>query len=233
MRGRCLRKMAYAASAMISGLRHLRSSSASPTANSIAAVAMPTRGHKALNAMLRFEIPPPCRARSSTLHIWKWCRRHALRTSADPGLIGGERVSTCALGERRRWGIAARAVAKLPRALTSSIRSHRFILGLLDRGSRDGRGVVDHDIDPAEPLRRPGDRRSHGCVVAHVDDQRQRLPARRLDLGSGGVDRTGEMPVAPPRSSPRSRHWRQSRAARSPIASPIPRLPPVMNNVRP
>jgi hypothetical protein len=60
------------------------------------------------------------------------------------------------------------------------------------RGEVDRRGIVDHDVDPAEPV----DALAHGALNvllgADVADHRQRLPARGFDLRRGGVDRALE-----------------------------------------
>ena len=58
------------------------------------------------------------------------------------------------------------------------------------------RRVVDAHVDPAEPLDRLGSTAATTCVlVADVADDRQRLPARRLDLLGRGVDRALELGV--------------------------------------
>ena len=55
--------------------------------------------------------------------------------------------------------------------------------------------VVDADVDAAEALGRLRDGVRDGVGVAHVADDRQRLPAGRLDLLGGGVDRAGQLRV--------------------------------------
>ena len=72
----------------------------------------------------------------------------------------------------------------------------------------------------------------HRALVAHVDDERQRLAAGLLDLLGRRVDRAFELGMrlsvlaAMAMLAP-------SRAARSAIASPMPREAPVMNSVLP
>ena len=65
-------------------------------------------------------------------------------------------------------------------------------VGRLRVGQRDRAGIVDHDIDAAELKRRLIQRTAHRRLVAHIDDERQRLPASLLDLGGGGEDRAGK-----------------------------------------
>ena len=100
-------------------------------------------------------------------------------------------------------------------------------------GQVDGRGVVDQHVDAAEALDRglspPPDLR----LVTHVHGHRQRLAAGAPrsrpprcescpgSLGCGASVLPVTTTLAP------------SAAARSPMASPIPRLAPVMKTVRP
>ena len=53
----------------------------------------------------------------------------------------------------------------------------------------DRAGIIDHDVDAAEFLRRLVERISHDSFVAHIDHQRQRLAAGALDLIGRGIDR--------------------------------------------
>ena len=68
-------------------------------------------------------------------------------------------------------------------------------LGRLAVGQRDRAGVIDDDVDAAEMLRRLIERAAHARLVAHIDDERQRSAARRLDLSGGGVDRAGQLGI--------------------------------------
>ena len=66
-------------------------------------------------------------------------------------------------------------------------------VGIHDRRSLDGAGVVDHDIELAE--RRYGlvDRVFHLRLVANIDHQWQRLAAGLGDLVGGGKDGAGQL----------------------------------------
>jgi hypothetical protein len=104
---------------------------------------------------------------------------------------------------------------------------HEVVLlrGELERaGQVDHRRVVDDDVDAAELALGLQHRLGDVVVVAHVADDRQRA-AGRLDLGRGlctvpssfgcGVSVLAMSAMFAP-----------SRAARSAIARPMPRLPP-------
>jgi hypothetical protein len=73
---------------------------------------------------------------------------------------------------------------------------------------------------------------SNRGLVAHVDEARQGLAARLLDLFGGGVDGAGELGVRLGGLGG-DHHVGPSRAARSAMARPMPRLAPVMNRVLP
>src|SRR5688572_14329350 len=108
---------------MIAGFRHLFSCSASPTANSIADVAMPTRGHSELKAI-------PSERNSAAIPqviidvayldtVSATWRAHHL----SPSTRGGDMLRTCGLPDRRRKGLAALVTKTAPRALMSIMRS--------------------------------------------------------------------------------------------------------------
>ena len=60
-------------------------------------------------------------------------------------------------------------------------------------GQADGGGVVDKNINPAEGPGRLGHCRLDQLLLAHIDDKRQGLAARRLDLLRRGVDGAGQL----------------------------------------
>jgi hypothetical protein len=99
-------------------------------------------------------------------------------------------------------------------------------------GEADGAGVVDQDVDAAEGLDGLRDRGEHLVLLADVDHQRERLAAGGLDLraaewivpgsfGCGSLVLAAMTMLAP------------SRAARRPMARPMPRLAPEMKRVLP
>jgi hypothetical protein len=65
-------------------------------------------------------------------------------------------------------------------------------VGVHDRRSLDRARIVDHDVDAAEGRDGPLDRAFHLRLVAHVDHERQRMPASLGDFVSGGEDRAGQ-----------------------------------------
>jgi hypothetical protein len=65
----------------------------------------------------------------------------------------------------------------------------------LGAGQVDGRGVVDAHVDPAEHLGGLRDRAHDLGLVADVADDRQRAPARRLDLLGSRVHRPVQLGV--------------------------------------
>jgi hypothetical protein len=65
----------------------------------------------------------------------------------------------------------------------------------LGAGQVDRARVVHAHVDAAEPLDRVGDGRRHRVLVADVADDRERRPARLLDLRRGGEHRAREARV--------------------------------------
>ena len=123
--------------------------------------------------------------------------------------------------------------SSVPRVLMPSIRSRRFAVVSSIVLERQRAGVVDADVDAAERLHR---RRRRPARSAPRSGCRRRAPARarRLpptsaaalltvpsSLGCGWSVLATIATLAP------------SRAARSAIARPMPRLAPVMNSVLP
>ena len=76
-------------------------------------------------------------------------------------------------------------------------------VGLRRRREADGAGVVDDDVDAAEGLDRPLDGLLDDLLVAHVDDERQRLAAGLFDFLRRRVD------GAPAASGAARRSWRR------------------------
>src|ERR1019366_1830331 len=119
-------KIAYAASAMIAGLR-LALKIAAGKFTSIAAVAIVVRGHNELTAM-------PCSTSSAdmpSVHMLMpyldmvyavWFLNHFASM-----LSGGERLRIWGLPAFIRCGMHACEHANVPRTLTPNIRSKRFI----------------------------------------------------------------------------------------------------------
>ena len=73
---------------------------------------------------------------------------------------------------------------------------HEIVAAHVGRGDRrelNGAGIVDHDVDAAEARGRLLDRRLHRRFLAHVDGERQGVPAGLFDLGGGGVDGAFEL----------------------------------------
>jgi hypothetical protein len=65
-------------------------------------------------------------------------------------------------------------------------------VGRQGRGRRHGAGVVDQDVDAAEPGRGRRHRGQHRFLGADVADQGQGLAAGRLQLRSGGEHGPGQ-----------------------------------------
>ena len=60
-------------------------------------------------------------------------------------------------------------------------------------GQRNGRGIVDADVDAAELANRVRDGLLHLRLVADIAGERQRAAARFLDLGGRRMDRAFEL----------------------------------------
>src|SRR5262249_35223130 len=99
-------------------------------------------------------------------------------------------------------------------------------------GQADRARIVDQDIDAAERLDRTGDRAGDLILEANIAGQGQRLSPGRLDLLRSRKDGARKLRMRLRRLG-RDRDIGPSRAARSPMASPMPRLAPVMKSVLP
>ena len=120
---------------------------------------------------------------------------------------------------------------KVPRVLILMHQVEAAHVGVGDRRALDRAGIVDHDIDAAEGRDRLLDRGLHLRLVAHVDHQRQGLAAGLGDLLGGGEDRARQLRDAASSVLAAIAMLAPSRAARSAIASPMPREAPVMKSV--
>ena len=102
----------------------------------------------------------------------------------------------------------------------------------VDPAQIDGAGVVDEDVDPAKAGDGLTDRRLHLILEANVTGDGERLSARRFDLGCGGVDRARNSRISVMLFAATTT-FAPSRAARIAMASPTPRLAPVMKSAFP
>ena len=97
---------------------------------------------------------------------------------------------------------------------------HRHVLGL---GQVDGRGVVDHHVDAAEALVRLGDGGGHVLVVAHVPHDGQRIARRRRRSPRAAVNTVPARFAWAVAVLAMMATLAPSAAARSAMASPMPR----------
>ena len=224
--------MACAASATISGVRLPAMPSAPPTMFCTAAVAINVRGHRQLAAM------PASRWDSATPSVsiviaylltvygaWSRSQRRSMFSGGDSvrhvRVRAGAEVGQCGAGQQER---AARV----------DVEHQVIALGrqLADVLQRDRRCVVDDDVDGTEAAHGGLDGAGDRLVVADVAEQRQGWPPA-ASISSAAVW------IVPGRRGSGvsvfaiSATFAPSRAARTAIASPIPRLPPDMRMVRP
>ena len=66
-------------------------------------------------------------------------------------------------------------------------------VGVGDGGARHRACIVDHDVEAAEARDRGIDGGLHLRLIAHIDNERQRLTACLRDLLRGGEDGAGEL----------------------------------------
>ena len=163
-----------------------------PTMFWIAAVAMVVRGHR------QFAATPSSRYCSATprvsmvmpnlLIVYGACAASQRRS----GSSGGERVSTCGfcrleqVRQRGRGEHESAAHVDVHHQVEALDRQVADVVQV-DRG-----GVVQHQVDAAEPLDRALDRSGDLRLVADVADDRQYLATSLLDFLGGGVDRAGQ-----------------------------------------
>ena len=85
--------------------------------------------------------------------------------------------------------MSARVQRKTPRRLVLTTRSQSSIDEILDERLGEDAGVVDEDIDPAEPGKRRLRHRPHALLVAHIGLDEQGFAAVLADAGEdlGGM----------------------------------------------
>ena len=123
-------------------------------------------------------------------------------------------------------------VMKVPRALIWCMRSKRFISVACELVSEMALALLTTMSRPPKGLGRLLESGAHLGLVADVDGQGQRLSAGLLDLLRRGIDRAGQLRIGSAVLAAMA-ILAPSRAAASPIASPMPREAPVMKRVLP
>ena len=153
-------------------------------------------------------------------------------------LSGGDSVRMCGLRPGRRGRLEVRQARLRAQERAAHVDAEHQVEALHRRRQRAGQAdrarVVDEDVDAAErvrPLRRPprAPRPRRGCRRRSAAPVPPRLPRSRAaavwivpgSFGCGSTVFAAIATLAP------------SRAARSAIARPMPREPPVMNSVLP
>ena len=117
----------------------------------------------------------------------------------------------------------------VPRVLMHQVEPAH--VGIDDRRSLDRARIVDHDVDAAEGRDGPLDRAFDLGLVAHIDNERERMSAGLGDFVRGGEDRAGQFRM---RLVGLGRDGDVGAVARGAQRNckPMPRDAPVMNNVR-
>ena len=205
---------------MISGLRHRASRSRAGRSSRPRRSRSTVRGHSALTAM-------PSRAEllghAEHAHAHAELRHRVGDVRREPPRLHVERrreVEDVRVAPRAasRCGRHACEQQNVPRVLTPSIRSKRFI-GVCERaGQADRARVVDEDVDAAERLDGAASTAAATCSSSRMSQrERQRLAAGLLDLRRPPCRSCRAASGAARRSSPRSRRSRRRarRAARS------------------
>ena len=134
-----------------------------------------------------------CRAQYPGVLIWRgdWAaaetelgRAATDLASTKPAMVG---QALARLGDLRlRQGRREEAAERFDRSGTSAP-------AVAGRGAADGGRVVPQEVVPAERLGRPGHGLRDRRLVAHGEPDRERLAARRLDLGGDAVDGAREL----------------------------------------
>src|SRR5580704_8249195 len=223
---------AYAASEYSSGRRARAIAASPPSRFCTAAVAISVRGHSALDAM-------PSSANSAAnpsahMVIPYLAMVYPMCGPSHRGsrLTGGDRVRMCGFADRFRCGMQARLTTNVPRVLIDCIRSYRLTSSASVPDRLIAEALLTHTSIPPN--------RSTANATAPCTWASSRMspttgsalpPAASIcsaavytvpsSFGCGSAVLAISATLAP------------SRAARSAIARPMPRLPPEMNNVLP
>src|SRR5699024_6174392 len=220
-----------AASAMISGLRAARMPSSPPTTFCTAAVAMRVCGHRQLAAV------PSCRCCSAKpcvsivipylLSVYGAC----CASHFGSGSIGGDRVRTRPCSDANRCSRACDSTLKVPRTLMSSMRSYRFAVSSPKPASAIAEALFTTMSMP------PNSSAARATAAATASSSRTSPTIGSARPPASSIAAAAVCTVPGSRGSGVSvfamkATFAPSAASRCAIASPMPRLPPVMKTVR-